>query len=137
MKDSQRLSRGTALRPQKFTPEAAEAKLISILEKRIAELERSNAKLLRLVEMAMEERFYRPTITGGVRKNELQPSMPLESLNDVAVFDEQADSALMGEQGAQFAELEKELNAIETEHRDWRARKGVANEETPTPAAVA
>lgn len=123
-------------RPQNSPTElSAEAKVIAILEKRIQELEKSNARLMRMVEMAMEERFYRPTITGGVRENKLTPAMPADSLNDVTVFDEAADAALVSEQDGNFHALEQELNEIEGEHLDWRSRKGLTNEKTA--AAVA
>lgn len=105
-----------------------------MLERELAEARRANAKLLRMVEMVMEERFYRPTVTGGVRENLQTSALPLESLSDVVAFDEAADIAQVRQEGHRFGELQQELNQIESEHRNWRARKGLANEET---AAVA
>jgi hypothetical protein len=127
VKESKRRSRGTRTRPQNPT---AEEKLIAMLERQLADLQRANAKLLRMVELVMEERFYRPTVTGGVRENLQTSAVPLESLNDVATFDEEADQLQSREENQ---ELMQQLREIETEHEDWRAKKGLAREE----AAVA
>jgi ABC-type histidine transport system ATPase subunit len=130
-------SPGTRTHSQNSTPEekliAMLEKLIAMLERQIVELQRSNTKLLRMVEMVMEERFYRPTITGGVRQNVQTSALPLESLSDVAVFDEQADAA----QSNQEAELYRELESIATEHRSWRAGKGLADEDEVSAATAA
>lgn len=116
--------------------QSAEDKLIAVIERRVEELEQSNAKLLRLVELAMEDKFYRPVITGGVRENVIAPSLPIETLNDVATYDGQADAKQSREQFQAYAELEKELREIEAEQQDWRAGKGLANEETLVTASV-
>ena len=124
MKESKKRSRGTPTRPQNST---AEEKLIAMLERQLADLQRANAKLLRMVELVMEERFYRPTVTGGVRDNMQTSALPLESLNDVATFDEEADQSQSREENK---ELMQQLRNIQTEHEDWRARKGGLSRET-------
>jgi hypothetical protein len=54
------------------------------------------AELAGMVKMVMEERFYRPVITRDNTKPRQQgPSLPLESLNDVATFDEESDGKRM------------------------------------------
>jgi hypothetical protein len=131
VKESKKRSRGTPTRPQNSS---AEEKLIAMLERQVADLQRANAKLLRMVELVMEERFYRPTVTGGVRENLQTSAVPLESLNDVATFDEEADEAHSRQQATDLRALEDELRAVETEHLDWRAQKGIAREEATTAA---
>jgi hypothetical protein len=101
-------------------------------------LERAeNARLLRMVEMVVEERFYRPNITHPVTENAIAPGLPIESLSDVAVFDESTDRADVEKQNADFRELEREVFEIEAEHRGWRAEKGLANEENPAVVSAA
>lgn len=133
MKDSHQRSAGTRQRSHN----SAEAKLIELLERQLADLQQANAKLLRMVELVMEERFYRPTITGGVRENRQTPGLPLESLSDVATFDEVADGAQSRQENERFSELEYELQEIEVEHRDWRAEKGLASEANPPTVSAA
>jgi len=133
VKESTRPSRG--IRPRGPTS-TAEDRLIAILERELAEARRANAKLLRMVEMVIEERFYRPTVTGGVRENLQTSALPLESLSDVTAFDEAADIAQVRQQGERFSEMERELRSIESEHHDWRTRKGLANEEANEETAV-
>lgn len=116
MKDSKKRSKGTQTRSQKFT---AEEKLIAILERELAEARKANAKLLRMVEMVMDERFYRSTVTGGVRDNEQTSVLPLESLNDVATFDDDQDKV-------QQQEWKEELTRIASEHDDWRKARHAA-----------
>lgn len=112
--------------------QTAEQKLIAAYEREIASLQKANAKLLRMVEMVMEQKFYRPTVTGGVRENEQVPGLPIESLNDVATFDEDADTAQSDEQQAR---LHAELSVLEREHTNWRATKGLDAKADDTAAA--
>jgi polyhydroxyalkanoate synthesis regulator phasin len=121
---------------QKSSRKSANEKLVDILERRVSELEKANAKLLRLVEMVMEERYYRPVVTGGVRENVQEPMLPIESLNDVATFDEDVDRAEVQQQDEKLSKLERELNEIEAEHRDWRAEKGLTDETTAEAVPV-
>lgn len=95
--------------------------MIEVLERENAALQKQNAKLLRMVELVMEERFYRPTVTGGVRENALSPGLPIDTLNDVAVFDEVADAAQIDGESKLFAELRE----VESEHLSWRKEKGL------------
>lgn len=125
MKDSKKRLRAT---PKL----SAEARYIAALEGSVAALEKQNAKLLRMVEMVMEERFFRPVVTGGIRSNVQTSALPLEALSDVATFDEDADAA----QSAGQEHLFQELAEIEHEHKDWRARRGLEHVETDA-AAVA
>ena len=106
-----------------------EDKLIAALEREVGNLRKQNARLLRMVELVMEERFYRPHVS-GIRENVIEPGLPIDSLNDVNVFDEEADAAQSEQQNASYEKLEHELNEIQSEHRAWRAEKGVASEET-------
>jgi len=127
VKGSNQASRSTARQSRKSAAE----KLIEILERENASLQRQNAKLLRMVEMVMEERFYRPVVTGGIRENVQTSALPLEALNDVTVFDETADGAMSDDQNASFAH---ELRNIEAEHMDWRKQKGLADEDAAVSA---
>lgn len=95
--------------------------MIEVLERENAGLQKQNAKLLRMVELVMEERFYRPNVTGGVRENALSPGLPIDTLNDVAVFDEVADAAQIDGESKLFAELRE----VESEHLSWRKEKGL------------
>lgn len=110
------------MRSQKST---IELKLIAAQEHEIASLRQTNAKLLRMVELVMEQRFYRPTVTGGVRENSQDSGMPIELLNDVATFDQAEDTAQSKEQQKV---LEDELTAIQGEHSSWRTEKGLADD---------
>ncbi len=96
-------------------------------------LEKENARLLRMVEMVMEQRFYRPAVTGGIRENVQTSALPIEALNDVAVFDEESDAAQINEQGMEFNQA---LRDIENEHLDWRKRKGLTDAEESSVAAA-
>jgi len=126
VKESTQRSRGTPTR-HSSTPEQ---KLIAVLEAQVAALQGENARLLRMVEMVMEERFYRPAVTGGVRENLQTPALPLDSLSDVAVFDEQADRVQSDRENEQLRVLQDELNEIGQEHAAWRAEKGLAHAES-------
>lgn len=128
MKGSNKRLRST--RPQ--PPKTAEARVIELLERENAALQRQNAKLLRMVEMVMEERFYRPVVTGGIRDNAQVQGLPIESLSDVAIFDEGADAAAVKRQEELFT---VELNSIEEEHQDWRRGKGIHADDSTNAAA--
>lgn len=121
MKDSKKRLRATP-------PLSTEARYIAALERTIAALEKQNAKLLGMVEMVMEERFFRPAVTRGIRENLQTSALPLEALSDVATFDEDADAA----QSASQEHLYQELTEIENEHKDWRVRRGLEAAETIT-----
>lgn len=112
---------------------SAEERLIEALERENAELRKANAKLLRMVELVMEERFYRPTVTGGVRENVQTSTVSLESLSDVATFDEDQDAALMQQQET---ELVTQLRSLEAEHNDWRQRKRLSHADDSADAAA-
>lgn len=67
-------------------------------------------QLSRMVEMALQHQFYRPTVTGKASENRSAPAIPVDSLTDVAVFDEADDAALSKRQEDELQALIKEQN---------------------------
>lgn len=63
------------------------------------------AQLAAMVKMVMEERFYRPVVTGKTPENKQTPAVPLEHLSDVHAFDEAEDTKQVAEQDEAAKEL--------------------------------
>lgn len=81
-------------------------------------------ELAGMVRMVMEERFYRPAIVRDGAEPRQQPSMmPIESLNDVATFDDAADAKRMRAGEELERELTSEFQAIFNEHQKSREEK--------------
>lgn len=74
--------------------------------------------LLDLVKMVMEEKFFRPTITGPPRDNRTSSAIPPEHLSDVATFDEKEDAAQSEAEGALQKEMQDGLNELLSEHEE-------------------
>jgi hypothetical protein len=99
---------------------------ISDLRVLVDQAQAREAKLAGMVQMVMEERFYRPTVTRDP-KNERKtaPGIDPEALNDVAQFDAEADREQM-EQGEQLErEIEEEFKAILSEENEFRSSRGM------------
>lgn len=88
-----------------------------------AELNRAHgviAKLESQIRMVMEERFYRPVVTGTPRTpTDEQPAGP-EIAPDVNVYEPEADARWMQE----------ELAAIAAEHAEWKSDQEGTDEPT-------
>jgi hypothetical protein len=84
---------------------------ISDLRVLIDKAHEREAQLAKMVQMVMEDRFYRPVVAGKPSENRTTAAMPVEHLSDVAQFDEKEDAEQMRKQ----EELESELMAIRDE----------------------
>lgn len=88
-----------------------------------AELNRAHeiiAKLESQIRMVMEERFYRPVVTGAARTAAADDQAAPEIAPDVNVYDAEADARF-------FA---SELAAIAQEHSEWKAGLDEGNDAT-------
>lgn len=68
------------------------------------------AQLSKLVQMAMEHHYYRPTVTGTPSANHSTPAIPPEHLQDVEPYDEAADTEMVREQQEELQALLAEQN---------------------------
>lgn len=75
-------------------------------------------QLAGMVKMVMEERYFRPVITGKPPENKGTPAIAPEHLQDVATFDEKEDAAQSAGQEEKFGELNNEFNSILKEHNE-------------------
>ena len=91
---------------------------ISDLRVLIDKSEARETVLLDLVKMVMEERYFRPVITGKRSDNKTSPAVAPEHMQDVATFDEAADEAQSKEEGELQNKLQNELNELLTEHAE-------------------
>lgn len=88
---------------------------ISDLRVLIDKAHEREAQLAKMVKMVMEDRFYRPVITGKPSENRTTAALPVEHLSDVAQFDEKEDAEQMRKQQAKEDELNRELEALMNE----------------------
>lgn len=69
------------------------------------------AELSGLVRMAMESKFYRPEVNSGKPpENRVSAGLPVEHMQDVAVYDEAEDAEMMRAQENELKELIAEQN---------------------------
>lgn len=73
-------------------------------------------RLLALLEQLAETKAPRPTLVPNPMANVLQPDFDVNSLSDVAAFDEDSDAALMQQQEALGREIEEGFAEIAREH---------------------
>ncbi len=74
-----------------------------------------------MVRLVMEERFFRPVVTGGKAEPRIKPALDPDSLVDVATFDEQEDAAQIEAHERVSEDLEQEFNDILGEEQEYRA----------------
>jgi hypothetical protein len=90
---------------------AAQSAHISDLRVLIDKGHEREAELAGMVKLALEHQFYRPTVTGGkAPENRITGSLPVEHMQDVAVFDETEDAAQIKEQQDNLMALIAEQN---------------------------
>lgn len=76
-------------------------------------------ELAGLVKLAMEEKFYRPTVTRA-GENKIQPVIPADELQDVTAFDQAADQKAITEHEELGRKLEHEFQELVKEEDEYR-----------------
>lgn len=92
---------------------------LRVLVDQAHEREKDLAGMVRLV---MEERFYRPSVTGPPRGE--RPKLDPEIFTDVAEFDGQADAKTTQEHDAVTKEILQGIADLAKEEREYRASRG-------------
>jgi len=67
-------------------------------------------QLAKMVEMAMQHHYYRPTVSGKTEENKVPSGLPVEHMQDVTVFDETADGEMVRLQEEELSRLIAEQN---------------------------
>lgn len=97
--------------------EVAQAAHISDLRVLIDKGQEREAQFAAMVKMAVEHQFYRPIVTGGKQPdNRISGGLPVEHMQDVAVFDEDEDAK----------QMKDELSALITEQNTQGVNKVTA-----------
>jgi hypothetical protein len=107
-------------------------KLSAVYEAHISDLrvlidqahEREN-QLAGMVNLVMQERFYRPTVTRPAGANKVTPAISAEAMTDVAEFDEHEDAKVIEAQSATEKEVADELADILKEEIKYRSTRGL------------
>jgi hypothetical protein len=81
-------------------------------------------ELSAMVKMVVEERFYRPVVTGARKAEASVAALPAEVLNDVTTFDEEADAAVRTKEHQVMQELEHGFEQVLHEENEFRASRG-------------
>jgi hypothetical protein len=76
-----------------------------------------------MVQLVVEDRYFRPTVTGKTPENKVAGALPLDALSDVAEFDEAGDAEQMRKHAEREKELEDELEGLMNEQNEQGIHK--------------
>ena len=101
----------TSLLPEFESRADAQKAHIADLRILIDKAHEREAQLAEMVKLAMEHQFYRPVVTRpSPGENKVSAALPAEHMQDVAVFDEQADREQIEQQENELKNLIAEQN---------------------------